>query len=163
MKNKLKKTSIKTKKESKFKSPKVKRLKVSGERVVKLPKIEREESPESELESTHLSNEVFKSDCSDDYVIEKENDNVSDSDVDISSDLDEAERHKKDLEKLKKSDPEFYKFLQDNDKKLLQFGLSDEENEEDEEQREEKVHKPNENLEVASDESDFEVKHCLFS
>ncbi|XP_066140122.1 nucleolar complex protein 2 [Euwallacea fornicatus] len=69
-----------------------------------------------------------------------------------------AEKHKQDLEKLKKTDPEFYKFLQENDKKLLQFSISDEEAEDSEKDEEEDaIHRPKENLEVASDESDFEV------
>lgn len=68
---------------------------------------------------------------------------------------DEAAKHKKDLEKLKVSDPEFYKFLQENDKKLLQFNVSDDE--EDDTEQTEDVHIPSENLDVASDESDFEV------
>lgn len=68
---------------------------------------------------------------------------------------DEASKHKKDLEKLKQNDPEFYKFLQENDKKLLQFNLSDDED--DNEQDVEDIHKPSGALDVASDESDFEV------
>lgn len=71
------------------------------------------------------------------------------------SDEDEATKHKKDLEKLKVSDPEFYKFLQENDKKLLQFNVSDDEQGDMEEV--EDVHVPSEGLDVASDESDFEV------
>ncbi|KAJ8923311.1 hypothetical protein NQ315_001869 [Exocentrus adspersus] len=67
---------------------------------------------------------------------------------------DAARKHKRDLEKLKESDPEFYKFLQENDKKLLEFNLSDEEQSDDEDS--EAVHKPSSDLEVASDESDFE-------
>ncbi|XP_060521938.1 nucleolar complex protein 2 homolog [Cylas formicarius] len=76
------------------------------------------------------------------------------------SDLDEEalqERHRKDLDKLKKTDPEFYKFLEDNDKKLLHFNLSDEEDAVlDETEDVDSVHKPTHDLEVASDESDFE-------
>lgn len=67
---------------------------------------------------------------------------------------DEAAKHKKDLAKLKQSDPEFYKFLQENDKKLLQFNLSDDE---DDSTPVEDIHKLSETLDVASDESDFEV------
>nr|CAI5824082.1 unnamed protein product [Callosobruchus analis] len=85
----------------------------------------------------------------------------SDEEVTDSLNEDEVEKHKKDLEKLKETDPEFYSFLQENDKKLLQFNLSDEEPDSEAAEDEtdalsEKVHKPSEDLEVASDESDYE-------
>ncbi|KAH8282542.1 hypothetical protein KR054_008302, partial [Drosophila jambulina] len=80
--------------------------------------------------------------------------------------------HKAELEGLKDIDPEFYDFLKKNDKKLLDFNLSDSEDEEEEEEKsksaaaegsddddeenEEKYHKPSDDLAVASDESDFE-------
>lgn len=77
----------------------------------------------------------------------------------------ELKLHKKELEGLKDIDPEFYKFLKQNDKKLLDFNLDDDSDEDqsggeakdDEEagSEDEMVHKPNEDLEMASDESDF--------
>ena len=54
---------------------------------------------------------------------------------------------------MKDNDPEFFKFLKENDKELLDFNESSSEDEDDDE---EKVHRPPEALEVASDESDFE-------
>jgi len=78
-------------------------------------------------------------------------------------------RHKRDMEKLKESDPEFFKYLESADKDLLDFEASDEEDLEAEEDEEEmggddedkdddddKIHKPPDKLEVASDESDAE-------
>ncbi|XP_020812496.1 nucleolar complex protein 2 homolog [Drosophila serrata] len=82
--------------------------------------------------------------------------------------------YKAELEGLKDIDPEFYDFLKKNDKKLLEFNLSDSEDEDedeeeegkskseaaeesdDDEENEEKYHKPSDDLAVASDESDFE-------
>lgn len=95
--------------------------------------------------------------------------------------VDDITEHKTSLEKLKKIDPEFYKYLEQNDRKLLKFdALADEEavhneekeddannaendNDEDDDsddvgndERGGKLHKPIGELSVASDESDFE-------
>ncbi|XP_038212121.1 uncharacterized protein LOC119832495 [Zerene cesonia] len=86
--------------------------------------------------------------------------------VDSEEELD-PENHKKSLEKLKKIDPDFYNFLEENDENLLNFGVdsgeegSDKDDEDDSNQDEDKVHLPGP-LTVDSDESDFEdegVKH----
>ncbi|XP_060066445.1 nucleolar complex protein 2 homolog isoform X2 [Ylistrum balloti] len=45
-----------------------------------------------------------------------------------------ASKHKKSLENLEKLDPEFYKFLENEDKSLLDFGDDDEEDDENEEE-----------------------------
>ena len=76
---------------------------------------------------------------------------------DEDSDDDETtavKKHKKTLDKLKNTDPEFYQFLSENDRELLEFGSSDSEDDE----RGGQIHElPNpEELEVGSDESDFE-------
>ncbi|RKP09022.1 Noc2p family-domain-containing protein [Thamnocephalis sphaerospora] len=47
-----------------------------------------------------------------------------------------AEKHKKDLAKLKEQDPEFFRYLEDNDKQLLKFDVSESEEEEEEDDEE---------------------------
>ncbi|KAI4457211.1 nucleolar complex 2 and rad4-related [Holotrichia oblita] len=101
-------------------------------------------------------------------TIPDDEDSASDSDAELEDDqvndeenssADEVLDHKESLAKLKETDPEFYKFLEENDKKLLDFNLSDSEDEQveaDEDNDQEKLHKPLGELEVASDESDFE-------
>lgn len=78
-----------------------------------------------------------------------------DEDADASLLVDESKTHKEQLENLKETDPEFYTFLQQNDKKLLTFDMSDEELDEDANDDENK-HVPDDDLEVPSDEEDFE-------
>lgn len=80
---------------------------------------------------------------------------------------DEEKSHKQALKRLKDVDPEFYQFLEQNDKKLLKFGStlenessdddkeSEDEDDEKDSTNENSVHAPG-NLEEASDESDFE-------
>ncbi|CAK9820567.1 Nucleolar complex protein 2 homolog [Anthophora plagiata] len=78
------------------------------------------------------------------------------------SDMDPME-HKKSLMKLKDTDPEFYKYLKENDKNLLEFNISDDDNDNDNDSDKSSLneldtrHIPDDHLEVASDESDFEA------
>lgn len=85
---------------------------------------------------------------------------VTNADSDESDSEQDEQKHKQALKRLKNVDPEFYQFLEQNDKKLLKFGAefeggsdSDGGSEGEEEEDEEEV--PDQ-LEVASDESDFE-------
>lgn len=108
----------------------------------KLPK------PETE-EHTSLSVDDFLN-----QDFDKASETSDEEQQNFEAEEDEVEAHKKSLEKLKQTDPEFYSFLEENDKKLLKFDVSD--GDDDEEDVEEKVHVPSGELEVASDESDFE-------
>lgn len=82
---------------------------------------------------------------SDDYENEGSSDGGEDSD---GSNIFDGYKHKKSLEKLRDTDPEFYKYLEQNDRKLLQFSVSDSEDEAEVEE-EDRIHKPSNELEVS--------------
>ncbi|KAL6061879.1 Nucleolar Complex 2 protein [Balamuthia mandrillaris] len=67
-----------------------------------------------------------------------EDDSEEDEESDEAKESEESSiaAHKRDLEKLKETDPEFYAFLQQEDKELLQFGTGEEDEDEAEEEEE---------------------------
>jgi nucleolar complex protein 2 len=90
-----------------------------------------------------------------DYENEGSSDAAEDSD---GSNMYDGYTHRQALEKLRDTDPEFYKYLEQNDRKLLQFNVSDsedeaewagEDKEEEEEEEEDQIHKPSNELEVS--------------
>lgn len=154
---------IKSKKISKTRNKKMKKINVKERSKglnsniklkSKINEIEIVENDSSENDSCSKDDNEEQGQCNEEFKL-NDNINSDNSENESITDEDEAAKHKKDLVRLKQSDPEFYKYLQENDKKLLQFNLSDDEdyNTLDDEE----IHKPSETLDVASDESDFEV------
>ncbi|KAK0078279.1 hypothetical protein PV325_002733, partial [Microctonus aethiopoides] len=118
----------------------------------KVPKVKKHLS---EVTADEFLDQNFEAENSDENVDNNVNDN--DGSESGESDLDEVS-HKESLKKLQETDPEFFKFLQDNDRKLLKFNVSEEDKLSGDE---EDLHVPDDNLEVASDESDFEGEEVI--
>ncbi|KAL4989196.1 Noc2p family-domain-containing protein [Aspergillus falconensis] len=115
--------------------------------IPKIGKRKRSEAQEEEEEE-----EEAESSSGDDAAQFQDEDEGSEA-----SEFDDAETHKKDIEALKQKDPEFYKYLQENDAELLEFGdlaevdaLSEGEEEQDEEPAKKKKKKAAKEEEQAS-------------
>ncbi|XP_015589405.1 nucleolar complex protein 2 homolog [Cephus cinctus] len=105
-----------------------------------------------------FENDVDSSDNDDENIQPGNANNASKNSDSEESDMDLTD-HKKSLMKLKDTDPEFYSYLKQNDKKLLDFNVSDDEDDDDDKSSvndADMKHVPDENLEIASDESDYE-------
>ena len=79
---------------------------------------------------------------------------VQEEEEEESSGGEEEETNKEYLATLEEKDPEFHKFLQENDQQLLEF---DDDDDDDDERGSGAHNLPEGELEVASDESDFEL------
>ncbi|XP_033226481.1 nucleolar complex protein 2 homolog [Belonocnema kinseyi] len=140
-------------KKDKIPSKKLKKSKKNGS-----SKVSKRQKRLSAITMDEFLEQDFEDDDSGDDVSEKqihESNDEAEAEASDSgeSDLD-PEEHKKSLMKLKDTDPEFYSFLKQNDKNLLDFDVSD--NEECSDDENDSRHIPNANLEIASDESDYE-------
>lgn len=76
-----------------------------------------EESEDESLAASESEDEVMEAQDEDD----EDDVEASEHDDKLSSDEEDAEMMQKDMENLKETDPDFYKYLQSNDKKLLDF------------------------------------------
>ena len=113
---------------------------------------------DSDLQSKNLDD--FLQDWSgnednDSEAAEEEQSEISDEDSGSDDeDVASASKQKQYLASLKAKDPEFHKFLQENDQELLNFDESSSDEDGDENDGLDPVHKLPDNLEVASNDSD---------
>ena len=108
---------------------------------------------DSDLQSKNLDD--FLQDWSgDENDSNDSNDQPDNSASDNEEEMTSASNQKKYLASLKDKDPEFHKFLEENDQELLNFDESSSDEGENDEL--DPVHKLPDNLEVASDDSDYD-------
>ncbi|XP_018349997.1 PREDICTED: nucleolar complex protein 2 homolog isoform X1 [Trachymyrmex septentrionalis] len=135
-------------------SRKVKQSVVAKRKKKNLSKLTTEEFFEQNFETNSDISDASEEDKNTDYI---DNENNKQMDSDNSEDNLDPTEHKKSLIKLKDTDPEFYKYLKENDKNLLDFNITDDEDDDNSSINSNK-HVPNENLVVASDDSDFQLE-----
>ncbi|ORX47242.1 Noc2-domain-containing protein [Hesseltinella vesiculosa] len=88
-----------------------------------------QDEEEEEEEEEDDDDDEDQDEQQDDDVLEASDEDEDDTKTKLKKD---AVRHKKDMEELKKRDPEFYQYLQKEDAELLNFDMSEEEEEEEE-------------------------------
>ena len=91
------------------------------------------------LEASDDDDEDDEEDDSDEDESSEDEDDSDDEedDNDDAKTREEMKQHKKHLESLKETDPEFYEYLQQEDKELLEFDDDDEEDEEEKQKKDE--------------------------
>ncbi|EFN69102.1 Nucleolar complex protein 2-like protein [Camponotus floridanus] len=144
-----------------MKMKKINQVTLKSSKGRKLASAKRKKRDLSKITTEEFLEQNFEGDSDTDSDNDNSNKNIGDENYEhIESDSGESNldpvTHKKSLMKLKDTDPEFYKYLKENDKNLLDFKISDNEDDNSSISDNDNRHIPDENLEIASDDSDFQ-------
>ncbi|KAF3032471.1 Nucleolar Complex 2 protein [Didymella keratinophila] len=86
-----------------------------------IPKMKKTKTKTGKRKRTPVEEDVSEGSSDEDMADATANGDDDDVSASDSESGDDAETHKRDIENLKKNDPEFYKYLESNDKELLDF------------------------------------------